>query len=127
MGPGGQGKKRIVALAKWHFDGGDAGEDYCRLSCGGEDRRCEACPYAKEEPQTDAGEVVWDCVARLGGQIRIGPQGTPFALDYAAALSLGQAMGADMGLLADVLPGVEGAILKRGVDVEGDFAEDSTD
>ena len=42
--------------------------------------------------------------------------GTPFALDYGAALALGQAMGADMEMLADVLPGAETAILKRGVD-----------
>lgn len=39
--------------------------------------------------------------------------GGVFALDYGAALALGQAMEADMGLLADVLPAVEGALIRR--------------
>lgn len=39
--------------------------------------------------------------------------GGVFALDYGAALALGQAMEADMGLLADVLPAVEGALMRR--------------
>jgi hypothetical protein len=43
----------------------------------------------------------------------VSANGAPFALDYGAALALGQAMGADMEMLADVLPGAEAAILKR--------------
>lgn len=39
--------------------------------------------------------------------------GGPIGLDFGAALALGQALDADMGLLADVLPAVETAVLAR--------------
>lgn len=39
--------------------------------------------------------------------------GGVFGLDYGAALALGQALDADMMLLAEVLPAVEGALIRR--------------
>ncbi len=39
--------------------------------------------------------------------------GGPFALDYGAVLMVGAAMGADLDMLADVLPAAEGAIVLR--------------
>lgn len=50
-------------------------------------------------------------------QLRVG-FGGPYALDYGAVLAMGDAMGADRALLADVLPAVENAIL-AGLDGEG--------
>lgn len=58
----------------------------------------------------------------LGGQLRVS-MGRPFALDYGTALAMGQAVGADMGLLADVLPVVEVAILDREAGDEVDFGD----
>jgi hypothetical protein len=39
--------------------------------------------------------------------------GKPFALDYAAVMVIGAALGADMEMLADVLPDAEAAIVSR--------------
>lgn len=56
--------------------------------------------------------------------------GGVFALDYGAALALGHAMEADMALLADVLPAVEGALVRRangeGVDSGGMEEDEQT-
>jgi hypothetical protein len=45
--------------------------------------------------------------------------GGPFGLDMGATLLMGQAMGVDMALLADVLPSVEAAIIAA-MDDEGE-------
>ena len=37
----------------------------------------------------------------------------PVGLDYGAALMLGEAMGADLDLLADILPSAEAALVSR--------------
>jgi hypothetical protein len=39
--------------------------------------------------------------------------GKPFALDYAAVMAIGAALGADMEMLADVLPDAEAVIVAR--------------
>jgi hypothetical protein len=39
--------------------------------------------------------------------------GKPFALDYTAVMAIGAALGADMEMLADVLPDAEAAIVAR--------------
>ena len=125
MGAAGRGKKRIRALVRWHFGEGDAGHDYCNLSCAGaetEGQRCKACPYRKEEPRSDAGESVWDVITRLGGQLRVAPMGGVFGLDYGAALALGTALSADMELLAEILPDVEAALVRR---ANGDGSDDA--
>lgn len=44
--------------------------------------------------------------------------GGPFALDFSAVLATGAAQGADMKLLAELLPAIETVILKS-VDEEG--------
>lgn len=134
LGAAGVGKKRIIALARWHFDSGDGGEDYCRLSCeAGEDgrpegHRCEACPYRKHAPQTDDGEAVWEVVGAIGNQLRVAGMGAVYGLDFGAALALGQAFGAPSELLADVLPAVETVLVRRasgaGMD-EGDELGDA--
>lgn len=58
------------------------------------------------------------------GQLRVAPMGGPFALDYGAVMQVGAAMGADAGLLADVLPAVEGFIL-AGLKGEDDDASET--
>lgn len=45
--------------------------------------------------------------------------GSPFGLDFGAIMTMGQALGVDRALLAEVLPGVEAAIL-AGLRGEGD-------
>ena len=42
--------------------------------------------------------------------------GTPFALDYGAVMQVGAALGADLALLAEVLPAAEAAIVAGLVD-----------
>ncbi len=48
--------------------------------------------------------------------------GGVYGLDYGAALALGQHLQADMELLADVLPDVESALVRR-ANGEGDTDE----
>ena len=43
----------------------------------------------------------------------MGGGGQPFALDFAAVMTMGQALNVDMHLLADVLPAVEAVIVNR--------------
>ncbi len=111
MEQAGPGKKRIVRRARWHFSGGDAGEDYCSLSCGWQEAgRCqgdpetgrEACPYVATAFDSDAAEGVWAVIERCENQVRLatvsGPGGgmTAFwlwqigcAVHLAALLALG--------------------------------------
>jgi hypothetical protein len=49
-------------------------------------------------------------IRRCGGQVRAA-LGGPYALDFAAILAMGAAMGADTALLADLLPGIEPVIV----------------
>lgn len=129
MGIASCGKKRIIALARWHFDGGDGGEDYCRLSCeAGEEgqpqgHRCEECPYRKYAPQNDEGEAVWEVIAGCGQQLRVAGMGAVFGLDFGAVLAVGQALGAPAELLADVLPAVERVLVRRANGDPGDLDE----
>jgi hypothetical protein len=120
LGPAGRGKKRIVALARWHFDGGDGGEDYCRLSCeAAEDgrpqgHRCEECPYRQHEPQTDAGEATWEVIGTLGNQLRVAGMGAAYTGSISrAVLALGQALGAPAELLAGRAAGDRISVLVR--------------
>lgn len=46
--------------------------------------------------------------------------GKPFGVDFGAVMMIGQARGVDTALLADVLPAMETAVLKR-------FHEDGPD
>ena len=64
-------KKRLTALAPWHFGGGPA---YCR-GCAAQGRPCaegrpgangEHCPYFAHEPVTDAGCCVGHAAALHG-------------------------------------------------------------
>lgn len=45
--------------------------------------------------------------------------GRPFALDYSAVMQVGHARGADLALLADVLPIAEAAIINGLLEEEG--------
>ncbi|WP_230770704.1 DUF7697 family protein [Sphingomonas sp. Leaf4] len=45
--------------------------------------------------------------------MRVSGTGLPFALDYGAVMSVGQALGADLDMLADVLPRADAAIVRR--------------
>jgi hypothetical protein len=46
--------------------------------------------------------------------------GKPFALDYAAVMAIGAALGADMEMLADVLPSAEAAIVAQFAGEDGE-------
>ncbi len=50
-------------------------------------------------------------IRRCGGQVRAA-FGGPYALDFGSILAMGAAMGADIALLADLLPSVEPVIVK---------------
>lgn len=114
----GRGKKRIARLAEWHWEGGDAGENYCANACGyGEEtrERCGECVYRRFAPQTIEAEDVWEALKVCGGQVRVGGGGmapaTPFALDYGAVMTFAAAREVDLSMVADVLPVVESAII----------------
>lgn len=51
-------------------------------------------------------------ISGCGRQLRAG-MGGPFALDFGAVLAMGQAQGADMAMLADILPSVERILLDQ--------------
>ncbi|WP_010338031.1 DUF7697 family protein [Sphingobium yanoikuyae] len=54
--------------------------------------------------------------------MRVAPMGGVFGLDYGAALALGAALSADMELLAEILPDVEAALVRR---ANGDGSDDA--
>lgn len=78
--------------------------------------RCNACPYRTDGPQTPDGELVFEAIAASAGQLLyvagLGG-GMATGLNMGSALALGGAMGADMDLLAAVLPAAEAAMLSR--------------
>ena len=100
----GRGKKRLRALAEWHFSGGDR---YCR-SCRG---TCGECPAVLNRPLTIEGWQVWDLAQRLTGQLRAVP-GAILGLDMTAALAMADALGIDTLACAELLPEVEGMMVR---------------
>lgn len=58
-------------------------------------------------------------LARCGQQLRVGFGGA-FGMDFGSVMAIGTALGADMELLADALPGVETARIAGLSDAEGD-------
>ena len=139
MGAAGCGKKRLCALAKWHFSGGDAGAQYCKLSCdAGKNGRCRdeatgapICDYEKHAPQTDAGEEVWDLITGIGNQVIPATIPTPdgfttraIGLNFAPIMMLGAARGVDMRLLAEILPLIEGHVINPSEDLEDQGDDD---
>lgn len=56
---------------------------------------------------------MWEVLNTCERQLRVAGMGKPFALDYAAVMAVGAALGADVTLLAEVLPAAETAILSK--------------
>ena len=81
----GSGKKRLRALAEWHFGGGDG---YC-AACP---QACPDCPGRLSRPATVEGAQVWDLALRMGGQLRAVP-GAVLGWDLGAGLALAAALG----------------------------------
>jgi hypothetical protein len=106
----GRRKKRLIALAEWHFGGGDA---YC-AACG---ETCAECPYAINAPRTPDGVAAWEAIRRCSGQVRAAAGGV-YALDFAAALMLADAMGALNPLLVEALPEIEPIVVRAYKDAE---------
>ena len=108
-------KKRLVAFAEWHFGGGD---EYCG-ACEGV---CEECPRQVNRPETPEGWQIWDLVLRLGGQVRMvaGMGGAAFVgWDMAAALALAEALNVDPAMVAEILPAVEQAAMRKMNEMRG--------
>ena len=97
-------KKRLIALAEWHFGGG---EGYC-AACP---ETCGTCPYVEHAPLTPDGIAAWAVLQRAAGQVRAAP-GAVYALDFASVLLLADAMGALNNLLIDLLPEIEPIIVR---------------
>ena len=108
----GCGKKRLRALADWHFGGGDR---YC-AACA---QACPDCPARLNRPQTPEGWQVWDLVGRLGGQLRVIP-GAVIGWDMGAALALAAALGIDALIAAELLPEIEAVMVRRLNEAIGD-------
>ena len=101
----GRGKKRLRALADWHFGGGDR---YC-AACG---QACPDCPARLNRPETFEGWQVWDLALRLGGQLRVIP-GAVIGWDLGAALALAQALGIAPLVAAELLPEIEAVMVQK--------------
>lgn len=63
-------------------------------------------------PRTVEGFGVWDVVLKSAGQLRTA-HGVVLGLDFAAILALGAACGADARVLAECLPAIEAAIVRK--------------
>ncbi|HXF88139.1 MAG TPA: hypothetical protein VNK48_07300 [Xanthobacteraceae bacterium] len=100
----GRRKKRLIALAEWHFGGG-AG--YC-AACG---ETCAECPYLLNAPRTPDGVAAWETIRRAAGQVRVAAGGV-YALDFGAMLLLAEAMGALNPLLVEALPEIEPIVVR---------------
>ena len=99
------GKKRLRALAEWHFGGGDRYCAACRQAC-------PDCPARVSRPLTLEGWQVWDLALRLGGQLRPVP-GAVLGWDMGAALALAAALGVVPMAAAELLPEIEAAMVRR--------------
>jgi hypothetical protein len=100
----GRRKKRLIALAEWHFGGGDG---YC-AACG---ETCAECPYVLNAPRTPDGVAAWESIRRAAGQVRAAAGGV-YALDFGAVLMLASAMGALNPLLVEALPEIEPIVVR---------------
>ena len=98
-------KKRLCALADWHFGRGDS---YC-AAC---QTQCPDCPARLNQPQTHDGWQVWDLVGRLGGQMRVAGKAV-IGWDMGAALALAQALGLNPMVVAELLPELEAVMVRR--------------
>ena len=108
----GRGKKRLRALADWHFGGGDR---YC-AACG---QACPDCPARLNRPETFDGWQVWDLALRLGGQLRVIP-GAVIGWDMGAALALAAALGIAPMAAAELLPEIEAVMVRKLNEAIGD-------
>jgi hypothetical protein len=105
----GSGKKRLIALADWHFGGG---ESYC-AACEG---ACPDCPARLNHPETPEGWQVWDLVQRLTGQLRVvGGMGATVVIgwDMNAALAMARALGVSPLIAAECLSEIEAVMVRK--------------
>ena len=104
-------KKRLRALADWHFGGGDR---YCAACqpCDGCGNTCSDCPARLNRPATLDGWQVWDLALRLGGQLRVAP-GVVIGWDLGAALALASALGVAPLAAAELLPEIEAVMVRK--------------
>jgi len=98
-------KKRLRALAEWHFGGGDR---YCEACIG----QCADCPARQNAPETHEGWQVWDLTGRLSGQTRAIP-GAVLGWDMGAALEMGRALGIQPMVVAELLPVIEAVMVRK--------------
>ena len=98
------GKKRLRALAEWHFGGGDG---YC-AACP---QTCPDCPGRLSRPATVEGWQVWDLALRMSGQLRAVP-GAVLGWDLGAGLALAAALGVPALAAAELLPAIEAVAVR---------------
>ena len=115
----GRRKKRILALAEHHFEGG-GGEAYCKGCVQVRGRRCPDCPYVVSAPHTSDGAATWEVIRRINGQLRCAPiivdgeqrSGGVYGLDFGSVIRLAEGMGAASPLFFDLLPDIEGIMVR---------------
>ena len=70
------------------------------------------CPYLEHEPLTEDGWIAWDILLRSSRQLRLAPLGYGvIGLDFTAVMSLGAAIGAELAVLAELLPAGEAGLV----------------
>lgn len=98
-------EESLCAHADWSCGGG---EGYC-AACAGS---CPDCPARLNQPRTVEGWQVRDLVQRLGGQLRF-TSGAMIGWDKGAALALGQALGMNPMIAAELLSEIEAMMLRK--------------
>ena len=116
-----------MALAKWHFGGGQQYCERCKqggLECAsgklGHDGK--RCPYIENAPQTGDGAQAWHLVQRGQGQLRMGGMGGVIGFDLPAILVLADAYGCDREAIAVLLPFAEAGMVQA-INRRGDAGE----
>lgn len=92
-------KKRINALAEWHFGGGAA---YC-AACP---ERCAECAYRLNAPLTIEGEAFWSALKAASNQVRTLGH-LPLGIDFNALAAIAAAKGCPAAIVADFFPDAE--------------------
>ena len=114
-----RGKKRVLALCRWHSQPG-GGPEYCRacrdddLPCARGERSADGrlCPYREHALISRQEHEAWDVLLACQGQLRLAPSGYVIGIDMGAALSVANARNRDLTVLSELLSAAEAGLIE---------------